>query len=137
MKHLLPILIWSMIFYRNNDWIMRFSFEIAFHSVRSNGFYHIFEINWFTETSSFESMSDNGFLPIIMNINFNTFNSIFKIFQVSFYFTITWKLITGEISIVRAITEIIFQWMIELYFNISADIIKTTIIKESAKIKKT
>lgn len=27
--------------------------------------------------------------------------------------------------------------MIELYFNISADIIKTTIIKESAKIKKT
>lgn len=137
MKHLLPILIWSMIFYRNNDRIVRFSFEITFYSIWSNSFYHIFEINWFAETSSFESMSDNGFFPIIMNINFNTFNSIFKVFQVSFYFTITWKLITGEISIVRTITEIIFQWMIELYFNISADIVKTTIIKESTKIKET
>jgi hypothetical protein len=56
-------------------------------------------------------MSDNRLIvALVMNIELNAFDSLFKIFQISSYFAITCKLISCQIGIMGAEAEIICQW---------------------------
>ncbi len=59
----------------------------------------------------FNGMSYDGLITShVMNVEFNTFDSFFEVFNVSGNLTITCNLVTSQISVVRTETEIISQW---------------------------
>lgn len=75
--------------------------KLAYH------FYSLLKVNRFAERFVIESMSDYWSLAIVVHIDFNALQSVIKILKVSFYFRVTCKLITREVSIMRAIAKVI------------------------------
>jgi hypothetical protein len=83
----------------------------------------LLEVDWLAEGFIIESVGDDGFTAIVVDVHLHAFDPPFQVLHVPFYFGVAGELVAAEVGIVGGVAEVVCEGQALLDWLRLADVI--------------